>query len=1144
MGHGNEYKRTQTRPECLEDFSYTSGLPALFFLDAIVEMKRPSNWLFPLTVLLGISASLNGTSQATAAEKAERLAFFENHVRPLLAKHCFDCHNAEKQEGGLRLDVRENLLRGGDSGPSLVIGKPEQSLLIEAVRHEGLEMPPEKPLADEDIAKLVRWIRDGANWPDDQVASKPSLGDQEAIRSAADQHWAFRPIEKPPMPMVSDPDWGSQPIDRLILAKLDENQLRPSAQTNRPTLIRRAFHDLIGLPPTPAVIDAVFGQSNLRGMNYRQIIDGLLASQHYGERMARHWMDVARYADTRDFLAAADLRYPFAFTYRDWLIHAFNEDLRFDDFVRLQLAADHLTDQPDDPNLAALGFLSVGPLFRNNVPERVADRIDVVTRGLMGMTGSCARCHDHKYDPISIEDYYSLYGIFRDSQRPDTLPTIESPLGNEVPEALANDFSIKLQTEKDKLAAYEAELANTAMKAFAENASDYLIGYVELNIDKTETTRGLKTKRKLEETALTPIARNLDAFRREAANRDHPILGPIADLIAVPDQSFQGRRTKYIRTHPNLYPTIREAVEQSSTRMELAERIGAVLEAAATEPDGSPVGEFVVAQTSGPFFITPQAASQASRLLGKGRQALLKFQRAIADVEATHPGAPDKAMVVRDAEKLAPTFVMFRGEPSRRGPKVERRFLSYFAGDNAPFENGSGRLELAEHIVSPDNPLTARVIVNRVWRMHFGQGLVDDAGDFGLRSDAPVQGPVLDFLAASLMEHDWSIKWLHRTIMMSKTYRQSSSAMTPPVRDDGIGADEIDSTNRLLWRQNRRRLDFESMRDSMLAVAGTVDLKIGGRSVELSQTPHPVRRTLYAYVDRVDPNPLFATFDVPSPDVSSAQRTETLVPQQALFAMNNPFVTEQARAMTGSSEFLAAVDDESRIQALFQMSHQRAPRPNEMAMLKRFVNEAETLTPQTGPIWSYGFGPVKTESDEDDGFVSLSHFDGKRYTYEPKFPSPDKGFVMLSKTGGHPGKSSKTCSILRFTAPEAMTVRIAGTLQRSSDRGDGIAAQVRLGNAVVFATTTQDDEPIKTVAGYHQVDAGEHVDFVVDPIKTSTSDGYRWTVLVEKRSDDRKDILHSWHSARDFGGPPPPAMTPWEQTAQALLMTNEFLFVD
>jgi hypothetical protein len=335
-------------------------------------------------------------------------------------------------------------------------------------------------------------------------------------------------------------------------------------------------------------------------------------------------------------------------------------------------------------------------------------------------------------------------------------------------------------------------------------------------------------------------------------------------------------------------------------------------------------------------------------------------------------------------------------------------------------------------------------------------------------------------------------------------------------------------------------LDFESMRDSVLAAAGTLNPGIGGRSVPLSQTPHPTRRTVYSYVDRVDPDPLFATFDVPSASVSSAQRTQTLVPQQALFAMNNPFITDQARAMVQRSDFQQAKTTDDRVDVLMQRVLQREARANEIAMISKFVDSASRISVQSVPVWQYGYGPADGGIET---FKSLAHFAGNRYTLEPEFPSPAIGFAQHNRSGGHPGKHSQWSSIRRWIAPGDMTIRIAGTLQRPSDRGDGIRGTIKINGQPIHQATIKTGST-ETVCDDQSVKSGDVIDFVVDPIKSSTSDGYRWTIAMEQRDPTKKNVLRRWHSAEDFAGPPPPPLTAWEQAAQALLMTNEFLFVD
>ncbi|MCA9069544.1 MAG: DUF1549 domain-containing protein, partial [Planctomycetaceae bacterium] len=340
--------------------------------------------LSTLCVLFAFPALLS------AADEGE--TFFEQHIRPVLVNQCIECHGTKKQESGLRLDARSMLLKGGESGAAVVVGKPAESLLMEAIRREGLEMPPSKSLEDHEIAAFEKWIKMGAPWPNSETPPQPALGDQVAIKAVANDHWAFDKLEKPAVPSVENA-WGQTPIDAFVLRRLNKAKLQPSPQADRRTLIRRAYYDLIGLPPSYAEVQAFEQDSSPQA--FENVVDRLLQSKHFGERWGRYWLDVARYADTREWQAQTDVRYPFAYTYRDWVIQALNRDLPYDEFVKLQIAADFYTTEPDHPDLAAMGFLTVGRRFRNNPIEQTNDRIDAITRGTMGLTVACARCHDH-----------------------------------------------------------------------------------------------------------------------------------------------------------------------------------------------------------------------------------------------------------------------------------------------------------------------------------------------------------------------------------------------------------------------------------------------------------------------------------------------------------------------------------------------------------------------------------------------------------------------------------------------------------------------------------------------------------------------------------------------------------------------------
>ncbi|HEV3021108.1 MAG TPA: DUF1549 and DUF1553 domain-containing protein, partial [Pirellulales bacterium] len=507
--------------------------------------------------------------------------------------------------------------------------------------------------------------------------------------------------------------------------------------------LRRASFDLTGLPPTAAEVDA-FEQDPAPDA-FAKVLDRLLASPRYGERWGRHWLDVARYADTKGYVFTEERRYAYAYTYRAYVIKAFNDDLPYDQFILEQLAADRLAaeGQSADPSrMAAMGFLTLGRRFLNNQHDIIDDRIDVTARGLLGLTVACARCHDHKFDPIPTKDYYSLYGVFASSSEPKEGPLLAQP--QQTPEFVAFDKELK---------AREQAVADFKEKNKAELA---------------------------------------------AKNR-------------------------------------------------------------------------------------------------KFRDELTALQKKVDAWKAASPAAPPRAMVLEDLPQPREPHVLLRGNPGNEGPKVPRQFLAVLAGDKRqPFKNGSGRLELAHAIASPDNPLTARVLVNRVWLHHFGNALVRTPSDFGVRSEPPTHPALLDWLAATFMDDGWSLKRLHRLILLSSAYQQAS--------DERADCAALDPENRLLWRMNRRRLDFESMRDSYLAVSNGLDRALGGRPIDIWAPPFSPRRSVYAYLDRQDLPGVFRVFDFANPDVSNDQRPRTTVPQQALFAMNSPFVLDQVRRLAARPE--------------------------------------------------------------------------------------------------------------------------------------------------------------------------------------------------------------------------------------------------
>ncbi len=724
-------------------------------------------YLFCFCVFLAV-ATPSITAQTN--DQASLLEFFETKVRPVLAENCFSCHNKDKQKGGIALDLREAVFKKSDD-PLVVPGHPEKSLLMRVIEHRGeIKMPPapKAKLSAAAISDIETWIKRGAAWPAGNVVEK-----------ATDprKHWAFQPVKKPLIPKVEDAAWAINPIDAFVHAKLSAKGLAPNRRADARTLLRRLSYDLTGLPPTFEEIEALASGKT----TYESALDRLLASPHYGERWARHWLDVARYSDTKGYVFQEERKYAYAYTYRDYVVNSLNEDLPYDRFLIEQIAADRLValKQAQPSSQAAMGYLTLGRRFLNNIHDIIDDRIDVVTRGMLGLTVTCARCHDHKYDPIAARDYYGLYGVFSSSIEPKDLPLLGEPA--QTPEYLA--------------------------------------------------------------------------FRKTLAGLEK----------AVADYE-----TKY--------------------KKELSEK---------------------------------------NR---KNRDELKALQRKVDAFKATSSAAPPRGMVLVDRPNPGDARVLLRGNPNNPGPVVPRQFLPILANEKATrFKDGSGRLELARAVADAKNPLTARVFVNRVWMHHFGAPLVATPSDFGLRSDPPSHPELLDYLAWRFMEDGWSIKKLHRLIVTSKTYQLSSA--------ENAKALAIDPDNRLLARANRRRLEFEPLRDSLLAVAGNLDRRMGGAPVDITKAPWATRRTLYGFIDRQNLPGVFRTFDFANPDSSAPMRFQTTVPQQALFMMNHPFVLQQAQVLL-KRDNLSVMDPTERIQRLHSVIYGRTADADEVRIGREFVKSA------------------------------------------------------------------------------------------------------------------------------------------------------------------------------------------------------------
>jgi mono/diheme cytochrome c family protein len=1099
---------------------------------------------------------------STMPAPVKRTVQYFGDIHPILSQYCISCHGPEKQKGGLRLDSREAALEGGESyGPAIVPGKSIDSPLVLFISHlePDMEMPPKKDqLPEQTVAVLRAWIDQGAKWPAQAALAKtsdrPALGNQEQIFKKAATHWAFQPVVKADAASLTH---GPAAIDALVAAKLQEKGLARSPRADAKTLLRRLHFDLAGLPPTPEELDqfaAAFAKDADAALAAKA--DELLASPHFGERWGRYWLDLARYADTQDFFPQPDLRYPFAWTYRDYVVNAFNEDKPYDRFVQEQIAADQLGLSPNDPTLAALGYLTVGPRFLRRNDEVINDRIDVIGRGLMGLTVACARCHDHKFDPIPTADFYALYGVFASTEDLTELPEI-TLAGARVDLKARADYEAAKAGAQKALANFTHDLKEKAVADVLAMPEIYFDAISQIEVKKTATVTKMLSGRKMMETALMPLDHQWTALKSNGPWREDPVLSPLACVMAAPPKEKAALIEGVIQSgsvpagktavHPLVLAAMRDA--KPADEEALVRLYGKMLAQAKTEPSNG-LKEVVKAFTGDGSLLDFSAKdlTEAVRASGKGRKELDKLETAVTGLESTHPGAPSRAMTVKDKAKMITPAIFIRGDSARRGENVDRRFLQLFDPKKTPFAaDKSGRLELAEKIASEQNPLTPRVWANHVWRHLLGRPLVRTPGDFGLQAEPPSHPKLLDWLASALMQRGWSTKKLVRDIVLSQTYQQSSG--------DRPGASAVDADNSLLWRANCRRLDFESMRDAMLATSGQLDPAVGGRPVNLSAEPFSCRRTIYGLVDRVNPDPLFTTFDFPSADIANTERSQTLVPQQALFALNDGFIVDQARRLADKAQ--AAVghsdDPDAVIAWLYRRVFLRAPSAEEAMMSRAFMKETADLDPSSEGApghWQYGVGSADPATPRAEAFQPLSYFDpqARRYQGGRVFPDARFGFASLIASGGHPDLGLGKAAIRRWIVPSTGEFSMAGEISvMRQGTGDGVRARVISSKSGLLGEWVADGAAAKTELPSVKLVAGEILDFAVDCRETTTSDSFLWPLSIKLLNRAEKLPAQAqtvWNAQTDFKGPPPPKLQPLEQIAQALLMTNEFFFVD
>ena len=736
----------------------------------------------------------------------------------------------------------------------------------------------------------------------------------------ASTHWSFQPVDRPAIPQVRDDAAVRNTIDAFIFRKLEDVNLRPAGEASREVLVRRLHYTLTGLPPTFEQVQAFAGDA--RPDAYERRVERLLNSPRFGERWGRHWLDVARYADTKGYVFQEDRNYPYAYTYRDWVIRALNEDLPYDAFIKKQLAADILPNvQKED--LAALGFLTVGNRFLNRGHLIIDDRIDVVTRGFLGLTVACARCHDHLFDPIPTADYYSLYGVFASSEEPKELPVIGG-----VPDS--PQYRAFLAEKKKR---------EDAITKFIDEKLGYLhseagvMAYLEVLVaarGKDNEQLGLLAD---ERNLYDKVAFRWRKFVDHRTSADDLIWGPWNRLLQIPEAEFPDQAREVLdNLPPSNHALIRTALKATppKTHKDVMTLYAKLIAEAFAVRDGRMPKKHALLGLIGnsSFPVNLNRDSLRSHVHRKDRDHIRNLQNKVDSFVSKSKFAPPRAMVVRDRAAPVRQQVFLRGNPNSRGEVVERQCLKILSGDDRkPFNGkGSGRLALAKAIVDEANPLVARVLVNRVWAHHFGTGLVATPSDFGNQGEPPSHPALLDYLATDFIESGWSVKRLHRLIVTSATYRRAS-AVPEPLPDN-------DPDNRLLSRMNRRRMDFEAMRDALIHAGTGMDHRMGGQSADLLKRPFSPRRAVYGKIVRQNIPGVFRTFDVANPSIHSPKRPETTVPQQALFAMNSDFMQEQARAAAAP---LRTVDHPVAVRQLYRRILARDPRPQEHQLAIQYL---------------------------------------------------------------------------------------------------------------------------------------------------------------------------------------------------------------
>jgi mono/diheme cytochrome c family protein len=919
-----------------------------------------------MSVLVFMLAALRLTAaQALPQDSPE---FFETKVRPILANNCYSCHT-NSALSGLRLDSLDAMKRGGKRGAAIIPGDPENSLVIQALRHtagDGLKMPMGNKLKDADIEILAAWIKAGAVWPKSDISVVAANKDAGyVIPPERRNFWSFQPLKSPAAPDVKDKVWAKTPIDRFVLARLEQEGLKPVKAASKRDLLRRATLDLTGLPPTFEEISAF--EKDASPDAFVKVVDRLLASPQYGERWGRIWLDVARFGedDYRSLEPGANKGrhdYPNAYMYRDWVIQAFNDDMPYDQFVRAQIAGDLMDESVRFKMMPATGFFGLGPWYFDNGAVEVTraderhDRVDVVTRGFLGLTVACARCHDHKYDPIPQKDYYAIAGVFYNTiyheypQVPksvrDKYKALEDDL--ERKQKISRDMQTRLASQLAQSLAFETQkyleavydIAGPQKKEMARVVEDRKLDFEQLDrwVKYMEKPTALYSYKKAwQEMMKRPNSTAAQATRLAQQFQDKLIEVMLArneideenEIIA--DKALPTTKKKKRANKPNEFITNDDFCpgcglqlktlpeEQTNFYTEVFQR---ELDAGDDPMDPGARQKPGVLTFTG-WGLEKRIGGEAAAMLALMRKEIEEAQKKIQPYFPFIHG-------VTEAESPLNIQLAMRGDPYNLGDEVPRHFLSVLSeGDPKPFTAGSGRMELADAILA--QPLAMRVIVNRIWKAHFGSGVVDTPSNFGMAGERPTNPELLEYLAYEFAHNGLSIKKLHREIMLSSVYQLSTSM--------NEAAYEKDSGNRLYWRANSKRLDAEQIRDSILAVAGNLDKALGGPSEAL--TPSFLRRTVYGKVGRYKLDEYLQLFDFPSPAISAEKRFTTTVPLQRLFLMNSDFVQIEAEEL--AKRVANEANNRARVRKLYQLVYGREAAEGEIAVALEYLKN-EPLT--------------------------------------------------------------------------------------------------------------------------------------------------------------------------------------------------------